>query len=287
MVSFAKKVKKELSCLEEKIKNCCGYSLIYGILFSSEIYQDEVMLKMLNEDVGNFFVGLCKQISVKSDLNYKYEKKKISISKGFLRYNHIEEIKKSILRCGRCKEHFLKGLFLANGTVCDPEKSYRLELVFDSCKKAEEVNQFLGEMGISALYASRSGKNVLYLRKSEAIEDFFANIGATSLAFDIMNSKINKELINNANRVTNCDAANINKSIKASNKYNFVISEMIQSGKISCLPSHLQEMAYKRSENKELSFTELGKLFSPPISKSGVYHRLEKIVDFYEEIENN
>ena len=140
------------------------------------------------------------------------------------------------------------------------------------------------ENGIEPLSAYRNKKHILYLKRSEAIEDFFANIGATSIAFDIMNSKINKELINNANRVTNCDSANINKAINASNKYNTVILELIESENINLLPEHLKEMALKRIEHRELSFSELGKLFNPAISKSGVYHRLEKILEFYNDL---
>ena len=101
-----------------------------------------------------------------------------------------------------------------------------------------------------------------------------------------MNSKINKELINNANRVTNCDAANINKALKASDKYISIINLLIETEIITRLPVHLQEMAIKRLEFKELSFQELGKQFSPSISKSGVYHRLEKILEFYNELKS-
>ena len=159
-----------------------------------------------------------------------------------------------------------------------------MELVFDEEEIANGISDFLLEFRIEALKAKRNDKTVLYLRKSEAIEDFFANIGATSLAFDIMNSKINKELINIANRITNCDAANINKAVAAANKYNEVITKLIETKCISMLSPQLQEMAYKRIENKELSFLELGKQFAPPISKSGVHHRLEKILAFYEEL---
>ena len=178
----------------------------------------------------------------------------------------------------------MKGLYLAIGAISDPDKSYRLELIFNEEEKAYQICDAIMELGIEPLKTIRAGKTVVYLRKSEAIEDFFANIGATSLAFDMMNSKINKELINNANRITNCDAANINKALNASNKYITVINDLIESKKVYSLPEHLQEMALKRIEYKELSFLELGKQFSPPISKSGVYHRLEKIVDFYNEL---
>ena len=264
MISFAKGVKKELCGTNGKIKSCCGYSLIYGMLYTAIADGDIICLKVLNSDVGDFFVSLCQQLSVKDTFKYSYKKNRIKILASFFRYNNFTDIKKNIFKCARCKEQFLKGLFLTIGTVNDPEKSYRLELVFDCEDKASEITCFLNSLGLEPLLTKRNDKTVLYFRRSEAIEDFFANIGATSLAFDIMNSKINKELINNANRVTNCDAANINKALSASNKYNSVINYLIETEKIKRLPEHLQEMALKRVEMKELSFAELGKQFSHP-----------------------
>ncbi len=284
MVSFSKCVKKELCCINGKIKSCCGYSMIYGMLYTATADEDKLCLKVLNSDIGDFFITLCQQLSVKDTFKYSYEKNRIKILANFFRYNNLADIKKNIFKCGRCKEHFLRGLFLTIGTVNDPEKSYRIELVFESESKASEIFCFLNNLGLHALLTKRNNKTVLYFRRSEAIEDFFANIGSTSLAFDVMNSKINKELINNANRVTNCDAANINKALIASNKYNSVINYLIETEKIKRLPEHLQEMAFKRIEMKELSFAELGKQFSPPISKSGVHHRLEKILEFYNDL---
>ena len=286
MLSFAKKIKRELSINSQRQKVCCSYSLLYGLLFSSVIDNEYATLGCLNKDVARLFIDLCDQLGVKKSFFYSYEKNKLKISSNFVRFFDYNSIKSKIFKCARCKESFFKGIFLAYGTVNDPEKSYRLELLFSDEVKAEQIKNGLLEKGIEALCAYRNKKHVLYLKRSEAIEDFFANIGATSIAFDIMNSKINKELINNANRVTNCDSANINKAIKAANKYNSVILELIESEKINLLPENLKEMAIKRIENKELSFSELGKLFNPAISKSGVYHRLEKILEFYNEIKN-
>ncbi len=283
MISFSKNVKKEL-CAYSKLKNCCGYSLIYGFMICAKKIDDKRIMKMLNSDVGDYFISVCQQFNIKNNFDYKYEKNRVSINSDFFRHEDYANIRKNVIKCAKCKESFLKGVFLAVGNITDPEKSYRLELVFDEEEIANGISDFLLEFRIEALKAKRNDKTVLYLRKSEAIEDFFANIGATSLAFDIMNSKINKELINIANRITNCDAANINKAVAAANKYNEVITKLIETKCISMLSPQLQEMAYKRIENKELSFLELGKQFAPPISKSGVHHRLEKILAFYEEL---
>lgn len=282
-MSFSKNVKKELCSINNKLKSCCGYSFIYGFMLCSTVTDGKNVIKALNNDIGNNFVSVCQQLNIKKSFEYSYIKNRIYINSDFFRSNGYFEIRKNVIKCQKCKESFLRGLFLAVGSVSDPEKSYRLELIFENQELSIQIEGMLCEIGITPLKTERNGKFLLYLRKSEAIEDFFANIGATSLAFDIMNSKINKELINNANRVTNCDAANINKALNASNKYNTVINHLIDSGAIIRLPEHLREMATKRIEFKELGFTELGKQFSPPISKSGVHHRLEKILEYYEE----
>ena len=106
-------------------------------------------------------------------------------------------------------------------------------------------------------------------------------MGANNSAFVVMNSKINKELRNIANRVANCDNANINKTLLATEKYINAILQLKELGKIEQLSEPLREMAKMRLEYKELNFVQLGKMFNPPISKSGVYHRLEKILEFY------
>ena len=283
MISFSKNVKKELCEINIKLKNCCAYSFIYGFMFCASDVNGKRCIKILNNDVGNNFVYVCQQLNVKKSFDFFYEKNRVTVNADFFRSQGYYEIRKNVIKCAKCKESFLRGLFLAVGNVSNPDKSYRLELIFDCSDISLQIAELLNELRIFPLVTERNGKSILYLRRSEAIEDFFANIGATSLAFDIMNSKINKELINNANRVTNCDAANINKALSASSKYNTVINQLIESGAIIRLPEHLREMAQKRIEHAELSFFELGKQFSPPISKSGVHHRLEKIIEYYNE----
>ena len=111
-------------------------------------------------------------------------------------------------------------------------------------------------------------------------------MGATNSAFEMMNSKINNEVRNVANRATNCDSANINKSLNASKSYIKAINTIIKKGYFDELPIGLQEIARARLEYPDISIEELGKRLTPKISKSGVHHRLEKLISFYEKIKN-
>ena len=147
--------------------------------------------------------------------------------------------------------------------------------------KANELREFVLGLGIDLKLRERQGKLVLYSKASETVEDLLAFIGAKSATFEIMNSKIMKEIKNQTNRVMNCDDANINKSIAASEKYIAAINYLISSNNLLRLPEQLQETALKRLEFKELNYTDLGNKFNPCISKSGIFHRLEKYKLFY------
>lgn len=187
-------------------------------------------------------------------------------------------------KCASCFTYFLKGLFVAYGNVTNPEKSYHLELSFVSEEERDCVSDILEDNGMSMKKGKRKNRFLLYIKDSTQIEDFFAVIGANKLAFDLMNSKILREVRSDANRQMNCDMANIKKTLSAAGKHIEIIGDMMERDLIIRLPKDLRETAELRYENTQASMAELGLLHNPPISKSGVKHRLDKIVDFYEEI---
>ncbi|MBR6676314.1 MAG: DNA-binding protein WhiA [Clostridia bacterium] len=187
-------------------------------------------------------------------------------------------------KCASCFPHFLKGLFISSGNVTNPEKAYHLELSFKTEVERDCAMGILEDNGLPMKRTKRKNRFLLYIKDSTQIEDFFAVIGANRLAFDLMNSKIIREMRGDANRQMNCDMANIKKTLKAAGRHVELIGEMMEKGTIIRLPNDLRETARLRYENTQASMTDLGLLHNPPISKSGVKHRLDKIVDFYEEI---
>ena len=116
------------------------------------------------------------------------------------------------------------------------------------------------------------------------MEDFLAYIGASAAAFDIMNAKIVKEFRNSVNRQVNCDTANIEKQLEASKKYVDAIRYLTETGAITKLPENLQQTARLRLENEQVSLAELGNLCEPKVSKSGMKHRMEKLLEYAESI---
>lgn len=282
MGTFSSSVRREIVDAEARHKLCCAFSFLYGACCFLKNKNSEYITFSTNVENVKMIKNICEIIDNKKHFNYSINKRQISIKSDFILYSTIVEIEKKVFKCQHCKEYFLKGLFLTYGTINDPEKSYRLELVFNKETDVKQIINFLNEIGISPKQVERNQKHVIYFKDSEMISDFLAYAGANNSAFTIMNSKIMKELRNDVNRVTNCDSANINKMVNASRKYCEAINGLIELDLFDELPDTLKEMAQKRLEFNNLNYLDLGKKFNPPISKSGVYHRLEKILEFYE-----
>lgn len=234
--------------------------------------------------------------SAKAALSESSEKRKKCCQRLFSdilvleKENDVEKIVNAVktapihFKCLSCFSYYLRGLFLLFGNVTDPEKSYHLELSFETEELRDAVSEVLSENGVIMKHAKRKNRYLLYYKDSTEIEDFFAVIGANRLAFDLMNSKIVREVRGDANRQMNCDMANIKKTLSAAGKYIDVIEKMDSAGLLIRLPADLRETAKLRIDNTQASLTDLGLLHNPPISKSGAKHRLDKILDFYNEL---
>ncbi len=177
-----------------------------------------------------------------------------------------------------CKRALIKGAFLGGGTVIDPRKNYNLELATPYPNLAKDMQKLLSEVGFSFKSFQRKGKEVLYLKNSEAISDFLSYIGAFRAQMDLLNIKIEKEIRNEFNRTANSETANLEKTIAASVEQVRVIEELQKRIGLENLPEDLQAVALLRLAHKEASLSELGQMMNPPLSKSGVNHRLKKLM---------
>ena len=187
-------------------------------------------------------------------------------------------------RCDGCRSVFFRELFRLCGSVTDPAKSYQLDFAFADENAATFARECLSEAGFSFGESRRREKTVLWLRESGAVEDFLAFMGATAASFDVMNTKIDREFRGNANRQVNFDTANIGKLLRAVKKYEDAARILKDAGKYDLLPEEVRLTAELRRANEQASFEELGRLHDPPISKSGVKHRLEKLLRAAEEL---
>ena len=177
---------------------------------------------------------------------------------------------------------FLRGAFLACGVVTDPNKSYHLEFSVGDKDKSKELHRIITESGMKVKTSCRKDKHILYSKDSEAIADILTYIGAMLSSMEVMNAKIYKDVRNNVNRAVNCETANIDKTIEAGRKQAAAI-EIIENTKgLGFLSEDLRKIAEIRKENIDLSLSDIGKMVDPPISRSGVYHRLKKICEIAE-----
>ena len=178
-----------------------------------------------------------------------------------------------------CKASFLRGAFLAGGSVTDPGKGYHLELTTTHQSVARETDALMREtMGFPPKLAGRGGGQVLYLKQSDMISDFLTYLGAPVAAMGIMEARLEKELNNKVNRRCNCDDANISKVVEAAQEQLAAIRVLKEAGLLEKLPAKMQQAAIAREDNPSASLSELAAMMEPPITKPAMNNRMKKLV---------
>ena len=180
--------------------------------------------------------------------------------------------------CDGCRAVFVREMFIKYGSITDPAKQYHLDFSFKTEEERDAAYEILSSVGFDFRKTVRRERFVMYIKESSVIEDFLVYMGAQNAAFDVMNSKIVHEFRNSVNRQVNCDTANIEKQLASVKKYTDAIKLLEENGKLDTLPDELRETARVRMENEQLSLADLGALLNPPVTKSGVRHRLDKIL---------
>ncbi len=173
--------------------------------------------------------------------------------------------------------------FLKAGSMNDPNKEYHLEIVFKRNKKAQDILDILLKYNIKAKLIKRRTDFVIYFKDGEEISNFLAFIGASSSVLRFEEVRVVREMRNSVNRKVNCETANLTKTVNAALEQIQAIETLKQNGKFKELDSSLKEIATLRLENPEISLENLGKMLEKPLSKSGVNHRLKKIMQISKE----
>ncbi len=286
-MSFLSERKDEI--IQHQYKNqCCKRALLYGILFAkAEASYGVISLNAENLKIGEYISELVKDLYNKpSEITVPPGGGRcVMISfeaNGCEKYlNSISDGAESffISKCSSCKASFIRGLFLSCGRIVNPEKQYRLELSphFNS----EKIIEYLRSEGLNFSFKKRNKENIIYTGNSTVIEDFFTLAGMNSTTFLLMNSKIKSDLKNTANRIRNCETNNIIKSVSASAKFIVAIEALEKAKLLSTLPEALEKTARLRLKFRDYSLSRLAAEFTPPISKPGLSHRLNKILDIY------
>ncbi len=182
-----------------------------------------------------------------------------------------------------CRASFLRGAFLAGGSVTDPRKGYHLELATSHQSVSREVLALMRELGQEPKAAQRKGNAVIYFKQSDKIEDFLTCIGAPLAAMEVMNAKLERDLRGSVNRRVNCDAANLDKAVEAAMAQVEAIRRLEEAGTLTTLPDKLREAAALRLAHPEDTLAQLAERCDPPITKSALNHRLRKLVELGKE----
>lgn len=180
---------------------------------------------------------------------------------------------------------FLRGVFLACGSVTDPEKEYHLEFVLEDEAFAAALQRLIARFSLSAHLTKRRAMTLVYLKGQNEITDMLSIFGAQSARFAMEDAYIRKELRNNANRAVNCDSANVQRAVAAATRQAQAIERVLAAHGRESLPPLLGEMAELRLAHPEMSLEELGRLCDPPVGKSGVNHRLRRLEAMAKELE--
>ncbi len=303
MPSFSYTVKEELcSEITDRDKK---YACLYGMLISAKHFSfEKIVFQTKNDKVFSLFKELISGVIKNRSLLKITEK---ANKAGVCTYS--AEISSEMSECilNRYKYFdgndtrriisenidtnnlpaFLIGLFLASGSIIDPNKEYHLEFVTSFAEIAEEIRRLLVHVGVSVKLSERKGVYIVYLKESESIEDLLTYMGATMSSLEIMNVKILKDVRNKANRISNCDTANIEKSIAAAAKQVEDIEFIEKTMGFGGLSEDLREIAEIRLENPDFSLRELGQALEKPISRSGVNHRMKKLSAIADDIRKN
>lgn len=292
-MSFSNQVKEEIAQII--VDRDRQYACLYGILLYSRTFTEE---QIVLQSENNVFAEIVPRL-FSSVFHFQPQKTAHTSSGVSFRITDAQQIQKICqmyqikpehreIRLGNLVNNslgaFVAGVFFSCGSVSDPNKEYHLEFNTPSEMLSSDIGKVLGSIGVSGNSISRKDMYVYYIKGSEGIEDTLTFMGAQQCTIEIMNIKIHKDMRNRANRLRNCDEANINKTVNAAMRQIEDILKIERAGKLEDLPENLRELCELRLDHPEMSLTELGENLSTPIGRSGVNHRFQKIAKIAKDI---
>ena len=293
-MSFCSDVKAELS-RHPMNKTCCAVAEAYGVLLFCNTFSPQgIRIVTESRDFAQrlprlfrkaFSVGFDqipdsergKQVFLLED---PQKLKKIYDAFGLEPKTTVTlHVNLGVLEEECCRISFLRGAFMAGGSVTDPEKRYHLELATSHLRVSREVYSLMMESGFFPKDTTRGGNSILYFKQSDSIEDVLTTLGAPVCAMRIMEAKVEKDLRNGVNRRVNCETANLGKAVDAAQEQLAAIRRLEAKGTYADLPDKLRKTAELRKENPEATLLELAQMQDPPLTKSAINHRMRKILE--------
>lgn len=291
-MSFSQEVKNEI--LRRKIsKPCCNMAAAYAVACFGKYFDDRgVVLQTENEGVATFAQKLYRRCGVQGTVLSKERttgpvhefsvKDPAEVAKLLTLFGHTGKeptlrIRPENFKCQSCMQAFISTAFLCCGTMTDPEKSYNLEFLSTRHYLSQQLEAMLAEHDFHPHRALRKGANTIYIKAADHIEDLLTFMGAGGAAMRIMNQRLYNEMRNKTNRLSNCETANLGKSVQAAVQVQLAIEKLQAAGAMNTLPENLRQTAKLRMQYPDLPLAKLAQKFDPPVSKAGLSHRMKKI----------
>lgn len=297
-MSFAGRIKEELAEQNSDARHCqlaelAAIAGMCGILKPNRETGYELTVHTENISVTKkVFTLLKKTFNIKNDIIVRVSVHR-NTQKDNRSYNlvaqgeSLEAIQNVSVQAVCCKRAFLRGAFLASGSVSDPRKSYHFEIVCEDDKTARYIQYLMSGFQLDAKIVQRKKNYVVYLKEGEQIVDMLNVMGAHVALMELENVRILKEMRNAVNRKVNCETANINKTVSAAVKQIEDITFIQETVGLEDLPKGLKDVALTRLAYPEAALKELGELLEEPVGKSGVNHRLRKLSEIADKIREN
>ncbi len=304
-MSFSSRVKEELSRRIPDARHCriAEISAILGMCGTVGIHEDSYHIRIYTENVTvarKLFLLLKETFGIRGEILIRQShtpgrsrayvvlirdaenvKRILEACKMIDRDGEIGEnystVRTYILRQDCCRGAFIRGAFLASGSMSDPDRFYHLELVCQNEERAMQLQSILATFGLDAKTVVRKKYYVVYIKEGNQIVELLGLMGADSALMELENIRIVKEMRNSVNRKVNCETANLNKTVSAALRQVADIEYIRDTKGLDFLSPQLEEMARVRLEAPEASLLELGSMLETPVGKSGVNHRLRKI----------
>lgn len=295
-MSFSSKIKDELVINYAKARHCdlAELSALVRMSGAGGYFEEKNGTCILHFQTENFAVArkcftlIEKTFNIKTDILIRRNPATGNVS-YFLRCKGIELLaaKNAMVQSSCCKRAYIRGAFIASGSMSEPSKSYHLEIVCSTEQRAVFVRDMINSFGLDAKIVQRKKTFVVYLKEGSQIVDVLNIMEAHNALMELENVRILKEMRNSVNRQVNCETANINKTVSAAVKQIEDISYIRDTIGLDHLPEGLKDVALTRLANPEVPLKELGGLLNVPVGKSGVNHRLRKLSEMAEKLRGN
>ena len=299
-MSFSQDVKNEI--LRRKIqRHCCTQAAAYAAACFGKYFDDRgVVLQTEQEGAAALVRKLYERCGIAGTVTEKqrpsgpvYEfavKDPAEVGKMLALFGHTGRepslrINPDCFACQNCVSYFLSTAFLCCGTATDPEKGYTIEFSSQRYHVSRQLEALLSEHHFRPHRTQRKGVNVVYSKASDQIENLLAFMGAGGAAMRVMEQRMYNDMRNRTNRLSNCETANLGKSVQAAVQVQLAIRTLRDAGALDTLPEQLRETARLRMEYPDLPLARLAEKFDPPVSKAGLSHRFKRIQEAARRVE--